>query len=943
MGMYRIKFYRIVLSISFLLPFVIEAQTYLMQNGTTTDCGGVFYDPAGDVDPYTDDLDLVYTICPIGNGLKTEIQFGSFDLGTGDTLCIYDGDNAGAPLFGCFTGTALSGALFTANFDCLTFHFKSDDDGVTGFGWEASIDCANCQTILPAANYSATQDNVTGFIDICVGETIDFEANPEFPESGLNYDQSLATSNVEWNFFLSTSTDNNVSLEYGAPGYYPVYLTVTDVNGCSAESQIAAVRVSGNPLFNGTTASDLEICEGYPFQLLGQAQTQEYTFVYGDLGNETFLADGSGVSYTSDLNINEFNIGQTITDVSQIEAICINMEHSYMGDLVIEVECPDGSTVLLHNQGGGSTFLGEPYEDDDGCTTDCLPGIGYDYCFTPLSNNGTWIDNNNSGVPLPAGDYEPVEDFSALEGCPLNGTWTLHVADNLFSDNGFIFGWYVQFDADLYPTTVPSFQPTIVNSEWSIDNTVLGTGDVVDAVANPVGTQEFIYTVEDDFGCEWSTTVEVEVLAGPQANFEFENTCFDAQPIQFNNSSTSSNVNSTITNYSWSFGSGIGSSQPNPSVIFPTSGTQNVTLEVTDSEGCIGETTMSVEVYPVPVANFSNDPACINGGSITFQDLSSVPGGTIDQWFWNFGDGNVQIDTDGSIIEHSYQADNIYYTTLIVTSSKGCKDTITKQVEVYEKPNSFFVADKYEDCTPLCLSTTNVSTSLTTSISRYEWQFGNGAISFEEEPSYCYTESGYYDLMLIVQNNFGCLDTLIREVFAKPLPEAAFNYQPIEYLTSLNPKAKFLDKTKGSVTWRWFVEGDLISNIQNPFHIFDDAGDYDVTLITSNIHECYDTTSRTITVKPFYNFFVPSSFSPNGDNINDIFAVIGNGIKNENYEFILFNRWGDIVWEADNINDTWDGKINGSNAKQDVYQYKLSFFNFLEEREIHYGQVTLIR
>jgi uncharacterized repeat protein (TIGR01451 family) len=160
----------------------------------------------------------------------------------------------------------------------------------------------------------------------------------------------------------------------------------------------------------------------------------------------TFLPDGGGVSYTSSINIYGYGAGQTINSINEIIGICINMEHSYLGDIVIDITCPNSTTIILENQAGGSTYLGEPIDID----SPLQPGIGWVYCFSPNPtygemgievNNGTIITNNS----LPPGTYTSSEDLSGLIGCPINGEWTISVTDNWFVDDGFIFNWGIDF------------------------------------------------------------------------------------------------------------------------------------------------------------------------------------------------------------------------------------------------------------------------------------------------------------------------------------------------------------------------------------------------------------------------------------------------------------------------------------------------------------------
>lgn len=119
------------------------------------------------------------------------------------------------------------------------------------------------------------------------------------------------------------------------------------------------------------------------------------------------------------------------------QTIGITLEHSYMADLIITLTCPTGQELLLHNQGGAGCLLGIPIDNDSEAD---VPGIGYTYTWSPSALNGTWA--GNSGNPtLPAGEYEAVGEWSSLDGCPVNGNWSLTICDVWSLDNGFVFEW----------------------------------------------------------------------------------------------------------------------------------------------------------------------------------------------------------------------------------------------------------------------------------------------------------------------------------------------------------------------------------------------------------------------------------------------------------------------------------------------------------------------
>lgn len=170
-------------------------------------------------------------------------------------------------------------------------------------------------------------------------------------------------------------------------------------------------------------------------------------------------------SYRSTLSFIGFG-GATFDSVSDITELCVTMEHSWIRDLEIALEAPNGTRVLLNEflgQEGGEVYLGGANDcDDDGAP---VPGMGQRYCWSPTATNPAMLEYANSGSPmdsvmsctgfgeasvLPPGDYSAAEDWSQFVGTPLNGDWTLSITDLWGIDNGYIFEWSISFD----PTTV---------------------------------------------------------------------------------------------------------------------------------------------------------------------------------------------------------------------------------------------------------------------------------------------------------------------------------------------------------------------------------------------------------------------------------------------------------------------------------------------------------
>ena len=501
-------------------------------------CSGFFNDSGGKMGNYGPNENFTTTICPQGNnGTHIQLIFSGPDLSTGDELCFFDGPNTAAPSLGCASDFA-NGAAFIIQATapnasgCLTLTFTSNATG-QGAGWSADINCiAACQTIFSVIEASdpMIEPADTGYIDICPGDRVFFTGRGEYPQNGAVYSHSDLSSQFTWEFGDGTSSlGPNVSHVYNEPGGYIVELIIKDQFGCKNTNFIKQrIRVAPKPHFE-LGVWDEQVCAGDTITLNAMVNVNddehtisvtpaEGSFQTGGIRSDSLpLPDGNGASYSTTISFTDFAPGQTLDDINDLVGIFVNMEHSWMRDLKISITCPGGNTVLLHNhpgQTGGEVFLGIPYENDEGLPNP-VPGVGYTYGWQVNPDyNFTWIEYANWFFPitLPAGTYKSFQPLSNLLGCPLNGDWTITVTDLWSIDNGNIFSWSIEFDQDLFPA-LESFSPSLVNWEWQ-DHQSIFYMDADSIAASPVNAGEVAYTfqVEDEFGCLWDTTVNIEVL-----------------------------------------------------------------------------------------------------------------------------------------------------------------------------------------------------------------------------------------------------------------------------------------------------------------------------------------------------------------------------------------------------------------------------------------------
>ena len=503
---------------------VLDAQPNINLNATTNGttvnvCNANFFDSGGSGGNYANNESYTITFCPTiaNSAIRILFPLTSLNLGNGDMITIYDGNNTSASILATADNTANQSIFVEGSVGgggCITIEFISDGTSV-GIGWFAETSCVPiCQTVIPIlTSTTPAVKPATGTIDICPGETVDFAAQGSYPQNNIAYAQSDVTSTFEWVIEGQNYTGQIVQHTFLNPGGFIAKLTITDANGCSNLNALEQeIRVSNIPNFDNMILPSSPNCIGDTLNFIGTVQQTPANFaVPVTTGDSIFLPDGNGVSYSTSINITDFATGQFISSINDLEALCINFEHSYMGDLDIEIECPNGQIVQLHNQAGGGTYLGIPVDND---ATPLIPGQGFDYCWEMNAPNPSWAASSGGGIgTLPAGSYTPIQSFNLLNGCPLNGTWTLTFTDNIGSDNGFLFGWGLDFADALYPNLDP-FTPVTDSVKWVNNSSIVNiiNDSTITCVPELQGTYNYIFSTYSDFGCEFDTTVIIEIL-----------------------------------------------------------------------------------------------------------------------------------------------------------------------------------------------------------------------------------------------------------------------------------------------------------------------------------------------------------------------------------------------------------------------------------------------
>ena len=367
----------------------------------------------------------------------------------------------------------------------------------------------------------------------------------------------------------------------------------------------------------------------------------------------------------------------------------------------------------------------------------------------------------------------------------------------------------------------------------------------------------------------------------------------------------------------------------------------------------------TISIFPDPAKLCVGDPKSIE---VTFQGSKGL-----QPYRFDFELDAVAKDTassnipgDGKVIKTFKTTSPILDSTFVlkkVTDKNGCFADISNQsvkMEVVALPQPIFQADKTIGCYPLEVIFTDKSAVLNTDV---EWDFGNGDLDNTSlgVVKYVFQKSGDYTIKFKSTKN-GCWDTMQKTnyIHVKDRPVAQFSPKKTN-ISLIDPEIQFINSSSSNtVYYKWiFGDGSPVSNLVNPKHKYigegnnglPEPGKYLVELYAFINQDCWDSTSTIITIDDEQIFYIPNTFTPNNDERNNTFQpIFTSGFDAQNYHFLIYNRWGELMFESNNSQIGWDGTYGNKLLMNDTYTWKLQFKEKMTEKE-HYltGHVNLIK
>lgn len=745
------------------------------------------------------------------------------------------------------------------------------------------------------------------------------------PSIGSQGDSTFwSSTGIASTFITSTSNDSNlICVTPTDTGTFSYTFNAIDDFGCSYDTTVSISVVPGAGVNAG---NDTTVCSGSIVQLNAQPTTPgnlpcDYTInMFDDLGDgwngfEVEIVI-NGVSLGTFGMPNGSTASQTFS-VFNGDNIVINTISGFWDDEVtFEIVDCAGNVIFTDgfNITGVAPIIGNNVFNSVGVS----PQIVYNYLWTP----GAGLSDSTIANPT----------FSAIA----TGTYIVEM-------------WETGHQAcSTFDTIVVIANPLVLNPGLDGDTTLCRTYAAFDMFNVLNGTPDVGGTWVDNLGNGVSNMFDPAInVSNTYAYFVGTGTCADTAYVTVLNpdsvlianhtSDTTICIGGTAFLYANATG-GTGTLSLTWDNALVGNGPHNETPTVgttyqvfaQDTLGCTSATeTINVTLFPAIVIDpIASDTVCsIAPGNTTTLTANAIGGhGNGFTYAWFDGANNPIGNTQSVTISPSTSPET--FTVYVGDDCSTPEDTMTVDIYWHTEIQHVFSANLTGDvCIPVEVDFTN-STNVA-SVQNVLWDFGDGNTSNQTPTTqHTYSAAGSYDVSLTITSPEGCIkdSTITNMITTHGFPIANFSYSPVNPNTN-NTEITFTNLSVDNDTNYWsFTNGDpLTSNNLNPIVIFptDTAGTYPVQLIVANAAGCRDTTfGQFVKIDGVYFFYVPNSFSPDGDGLNEEFRAYGDAIDKNNFNMQIFDRWGELIFETNNMENGWDGNFKGKQVPNGTYIWK---------------------
>lgn len=760
------------------------------------------------------------------------------------------------------------------------------------YGSFVVVDNYTCATVPP---FSVALN--TG--SICEGACFNLQATPS---------NAVGTVNYAWNIGITSTGPGPISV---CPTTTTTY-TVTATDGAGTVSS-SSTTITVNPVPIVDLGNDTLVCNGAPFTLNAGNPGATYTW-NNSTSAQTLNVSSNGTYWVSvanggctandtiivDFQTSAVNLGNDITlcNGETVDLDAGNPGSSYLwsdnstgqtltvstsGTYWVEVNagnCSDSDTIVVSTQ-NASVNLGPD-------STVCQ---GASVVFDAGNPGATYLWNNSSvNQTLTASSTGEYSVEVTVGGCTVSDTVLLNVVD---------------LQVNLGNDTTLCETPSLVLDAGNPGASYLWSDNSVNQQLNvsSVGT----YWVEVTQGlCTASDTIQVD--------FQAFSVSLGNDTVLCEGASLQLDAGNPGATYLWN------TNVTTQSISVSSSGTYWVQSALGN---CVDADTIVVTVVDIDV-NLGNDTSMCNQVDMTLD--AGNPGAT---YLWNDNSTNQQLDVN---------AQGIYWVTATLA---GCSDSDTLVIYSQNLTASFF-AEPLQGCAPMSVQFVDESFIAGGSIVSWDWDFGNGEYSVQQHPEQLFYFQGTYDISLTVTSDLGCTSTLSIPSYIELYPSAVASFTgPTE---GLGGEDLVFTNTSNASSWWWLFDGEDTYFDNEVIYAFDSAGIHEIMLVANNEFGCPDTTIHYVNIRYEPVFFVPNTFTPDGDEFNQNWNYYLSNIDAFDFSMKVFNRWGEVVWESKNTVDGWDGTYNGRLVESGTYIWRMEFGDYYDGlRYVYTGHVNVLR
>lgn len=377
---------------------------------------------------------------------------------------------------------------------------------------------------------------------------------------------------------------------------------------------------------------------------------------------------------------------------------------------------------------------------------------------------------------------------------------------------------------------------------------------------------------------------------------------------------------------------------------------------IVDANGCVGypNTQSPLTVHALPTATlFGNEAVCEGSPSFINVDLTGNGPFNIQYQDQNGNVFNTTVNASGiSQLPHTV-TDTTTYQLITVTdgNTPQCNNTSasTATINIKAKPIIDILADEQSSCAPFDVNVVNLSLAPDPyGFSQCVWTLSNGTTSnncssFNTQ----LTAVGSYGLTLSITNSEGCSDSKSYPNYLRvnPDPVAAFDYSPNEPNITAS-LLQFYNRSTNASSFNWRIQNDVINDVNPIYQAPTEAGSIiNVCLEALSSFGCMDVVCEDIVIRDLVLVYIPNSFTPDQDGINDVFLPEVSGLLDTDYQLEIYNRWGQLIFKSNDKFEAWDGTYRGEKAQSITYTIRVKGISAIDGTSeiIEYGFLNLIR